>query len=102
MNTAVMTFDLIALIHRQRALSLRCDGPGKRADVVFDHLLAEVAVLRKAPQDPYQWADMVLLVLDGAWRAGHEPEEIAAALAGTLADIEREQMTRLATLGDGT
>lgn len=88
---AVMTFDLIALIHRQREVSLRAFGPGERTAGVLDHLQLDAAEVRAAPHDPYEWADLVLLALDGAWRAGFEPEEIAAAIAEKQARNETRQ-----------
>lgn len=74
------TFDLIAHLHRQREFSLRTFGPGPRTKGVLDHIRKELAEIEADPTDAEEWADLLLLALDGAWRAGHEPEAIAAAL----------------------
>lgn len=74
------TFDLIAHLHRQREFSLRTFGPGRRTKGVLDHIRKELAEIEADPTDVEEWADLLLLALDGAWRAGHEPEAIAAAL----------------------
>ncbi len=72
--------DLVAHLHRQRAFSERTFGPGPRTLGVLDHIRKELVEIEKAPTDISEWIDVVLLALDGAWRAGHSPEEIAAAL----------------------
>lgn len=77
----VTGFDLVSHLHRQRAFSLRAFGPGTRTQMVLDHIRKELLEVEGAPGDLTEWVDLVLLALDGAWRAGHEPEAIAQALA---------------------
>lgn len=71
-------FDLVAHLHRQRAFSQRTFGPGARAQGVVDHIRKELCEIEADPTDLTEWVDVVLLALDGAWRAGYEPEQIAA------------------------
>lgn len=73
-------FDLVEHLHRQRAFSLETFGPGRRTAGVLDHIRKELAEIEQHPTDVTEWIDVVLLALDGAWRAGYEPEAIAAAL----------------------
>lgn len=73
-------FDLIAHLHRQREFSLRTFGPGPRTQGVLDHIRKELAEIEANPTDVEEWADLLLLALDGAWRVGHEPEAITAAI----------------------
>lgn len=75
-----MQFDLVKHLHRQRAFSERTFGPGTRAQGVIDHIRLDLAEFEADPGDLEEWVDVILLALDGAWRAGHTPEEIAAAL----------------------
>lgn len=63
----------------QRAWSLQTFGPGERLDGVLDHLAKELVEVRANPEDVTEWIDIVILAFDGAWRSGHEPEEIIAA-----------------------
>jgi hypothetical protein len=77
----VTTFDLISHLHRQREFSVRTFGPGMRTAGVLDHIAKEMLEIQDEPADLSEWIDIVLLALDGAWRAGHSPEDIAAALA---------------------
>ena len=73
-------FDLVAHIRRQRDFSERTFGPGQRTEGVLDHIRKELAEIAQKPTDLYEWVDVILLALDGAWRAGYEPEHIADAI----------------------
>jgi hypothetical protein len=88
MAAELSTLDLVAHLHRQRAFSERTFGPGARTAGVLDHIRKELAEIERDPGDVTEWIDVVLLALDGAWRAGHEPEAIAAALAAKQAKNE--------------
>lgn len=72
--------DLIAHIHRQREWSERTFGPGERANGVVAHIRKELAEIEAAPGDLMEWVDVILLAIDGAWRAGYTPEAIAHAI----------------------
>jgi hypothetical protein len=73
-------FDLVAHLHRQRAFSERTFGPGQRTEGVCDHIRKELVEIAATPDDVEEWVDVILLALDGAWRSGHTPEQIATAL----------------------
>lgn len=73
--------NLIEHLHRQRTWSERTFGPGCRTYGVMDHIRKELKEIENDPLELSEWIDIVLLALDGAWRAGHTPEEIASALA---------------------
>lgn len=75
-----MTYDLIAHLKRQRAFSIATFGPGARTNGVCDHIAKEIAEIKAAPDDVEEWVDLILLSLDGAWRAGFTPEQIAEAM----------------------
>jgi hypothetical protein len=60
--------------------SLETFGPGRRTEGVCRHIEKELQEVRKAPGDLVEWADVLLLALDGAMRAGFSPEEIWMAL----------------------
>jgi hypothetical protein len=74
------TFDLVGHLVRQRAFSERTFGPGMRTAGVCDHIRKELTEIASNPADVLEWVDVILLALDGAWRAGFEPHEIAAAI----------------------
>jgi len=74
------TMDLVAHIHRQQKWSERTFGPGERAKGVIAHIRKELAEVEAAPTDLEEWVDIILLAIDGAWRAGHEPEAIATGI----------------------
>lgn len=81
LNVTLLRFDLVAHLHRQREFSERTFGPGARTAGVLDHIRKELAEIEAKPADLSEWIDVVLLALDGAWRAGYSPEDIVLALA---------------------
>lgn len=86
-----MTFDLISHLHRQRAFSESTFGPEPRTTGLLDHLRKELHEIEADPTDVEEWIDVVLLAFDGAWRSGHSPEQIAAALAAKQAKNEARE-----------
>lgn len=74
------TFDFRAHLQRQRDFSERTFGPGRRTAGVIDHIRKELREIEAAPEDGEGWIDVVILALDGLWRAGKSPDEIIAAL----------------------
>lgn len=74
------TFDLITHLHRQIEWSRRTFGPDTRAKGVVEHIRKELAEIEAAPGDLAEWIDVVILALDGAWRAGFTPEQIVTQI----------------------
>lgn len=79
------SYDLVEHLDRQRAFSVKAFGPGARVEGISDHIMKELAEVEAAPEDLSEWIDIVLLGLDGAWRAGYSSATIAGALAEKLA-----------------
>jgi hypothetical protein len=78
--------DLIDYLKRQIAFSEQAFGPGSsRVDGVIDHIRKELIEIEEAPEDLEEWIDVIILALDGAWRVGYTPEEIARVLEYKLA-----------------
>ena len=73
-------FDFEAHLARQAAWSEQTFGPGSRAQGVVDHIRKELEEIEADPGDLKEWVDVVILALDGAWRAGFTPQEIIDAL----------------------
>ena len=84
-------FDLLEYLDRQRRFSERAFGPGPRPAGVIDHIRKELIEIEAAPDDLKEWIDVVTLALDGAWRAGHRPDEIVAQLEATLTRNEARE-----------
>src|SRR3954470_22741690 len=72
--------DLEAYIERQAIWSNETFGPGSRTGGVVEHIKKELKEIEAAPDDVKEWIDVVILALDGAWRAGDSPSQIATAL----------------------
>jgi hypothetical protein len=64
----------------QKAWSTRVFGEGKRTEGILKHIEKESDEVRDNPEDLMEWIDIAILALDGAWRAGYQPEEIVLAL----------------------
>lgn len=84
----VPTFDLVAYIRAQIMFSANAFGPGPRLDGVLDHLAKEMIEVREHPQDPLEWADLIILAIDGAWRQDISPEDLTSAL------VVKQEMNR--------
>lgn len=64
-----------AFIERQIEWSLRTFGPGDRTQGVIDHIRKELCELETTNEEP-EWVDIIILAIDGFWRAGYKPQEI--------------------------
>ncbi len=76
-----------AHLNRQREWSERTFGPGPRTLGVIDHIRKELREIEAEPTS-LEWVDVVILALDGAWRAGHEPQAIIDAIVAKQAKNE--------------
>lgn len=83
--------ELVAHLSHQRDWSTRTFGPGPRTLGILDHIRKELHEIESDPHDLGEWIDVVILALDGAWRAGHSPEDIVEALMTKQAKNERRQ-----------
>jgi hypothetical protein len=83
--------NLFEFINRQRRWSKNTFGDGARTEGILKHIEKEILEVRDAPSDLSEWCDIVILALDGAWRAGHSPAEICRALESKQA----KNMTRV-------
>jgi hypothetical protein len=55
-------------------------GEGNQAEKICNHIEKELEEIRETPNDLYEWVDVIILAIDGAWRAGYSPIEIINAL----------------------
>lgn len=81
-------FDMVSHLNRQRAFSAKTFGPGDRRKGVCDHIRKEIAEIEAEPSNIYEYADVILLACDLAWRAGFSSEMICDALAEKLTKNE--------------
>lgn len=78
------TYDLVEHLARQQDFSLRTFGPGLRTAGLIDHIKKELIEIEADPRDLTEWIDVVMLALDGAWRAGYDARDICEALSAKL------------------
>lgn len=69
-----------AHIDRQRGWSAATFGPGPRLNAILDHIGKEMREIAAQPLDLAEWVDVIILALDGAWRAGWESQQIIDAI----------------------
>ena len=67
-------------LEEQIAFSKEAFGSEPRLEGVLEHIKEEVEEVRESPNDLEEWIDLVMLSLDGAWRSGHNVQEIIAML----------------------
>ena len=67
-------------IDKQRKFSYKTYGPGNHTEGVIDHIRKELIEIEEAPNDLEEWVDVIILGIDGAWRAGYGPQEIIDAI----------------------
>lgn len=72
--------DFVDYLERQRDWSIQTFGESKRTNGVTKHIEKELDEIRENPNDLMEWIDVIILAMDGAWRAGYEPQEIIDAL----------------------
>lgn len=70
----------VAHLARQRAWSHNTFGPGPRTLGIVNRIRKELAEIEQAPDDLTEWADVIILGFDGAWRAGYDPAQIIDAI----------------------
>lgn len=92
---------LIDIIKKQKSFSLNTFGPGERSSGLVDHIRKELLEIEADPLDLTEWMDVVILALDGAWRAGHSPEDIVAGLIAKQAKNENRQWPDWKTAAPG-
>ena len=73
-------FDFEQHLIRQREFSEKTFGPNFNFKGVINHIEKELKEIENDPHDLVEWIDIVLLALDGAWRAGYSPQQIINAL----------------------
>jgi hypothetical protein len=75
---------LVDRLERQRAWSQETFGPRQTTTGVLNHVRKELAEIEEDPSDPVEWMDGVILLFDGAMRAGHNAETLVAAWMAKL------------------
>lgn len=79
---------LVDLVEHQRKFSYRTFGPGMRTASILDHIEDEIEEVALAPHSLEEWADIILLALDGAWRTGATALQVSEAI---LAKMEKNE-----------
>ena len=82
----------VAVLTRQLAHSREAFGPGLRTEGILAHIAKELEEIRAKPTDLEEWADAVILSLNGALRVseelGLEPADVITTVLNKLARNE--------------
>src|SRR6185369_13100090 len=90
-----------AHLKRQAKFSLETYGPGLRTQGIIKHIKKELKEIEEEPTDIKEWIEVVILALDGAWRAGGEPQAIIDALIAKQSENESRTWPDWRTFSDG-
>ena len=69
-------------------ISLRKFGSEQKTEGTLTHLEKEIQEVREDPDNLIEWADCIILAIDGALRRGHEPKELLNAIWAKLQIID--------------
>lgn len=69
-------FVIEAYLRRQEIWSARTFGHGVRTVEITKHIKKELAEILAKPHDLTEWIDVMILAMDGFWRAGGDPRAI--------------------------
>jgi hypothetical protein len=64
----------------QRRWSRHVFGPPRGLEGIFEHIREELDEILMEPTDSCEWADLFILAMDAAWRAGLDGEELTRAI----------------------
>lgn len=78
-------FNIADFLARQWAWSRETFGPYLRTKGVIQHITKELVEVEKKPFDLSEWADIIILALDGFWRHGGSPEGLGRILEAKYA-----------------
>jgi hypothetical protein len=68
--------DLQEYLWKQRLWSTETFGEGKRTQGLTKHISSELNEILESPDDLMEWIDVMILALDGYWRAGGDPDNV--------------------------
>lgn len=69
---------------RQIAWSRETFGPAMRTKGIIDHIRKELIEVERAPLDLSEWADIIMIAMDGFWRHGGQAVDLIPAMAAKL------------------
>ena len=78
------------IVGRQIRFSREAFGPPERGtEGIVKHIRKELEEIEADPNDLEEWIDVIILGMDGAWRSGFSPREVAEALVQKMDKNER-------------
>ena len=87
-------YPLVNHLIRQMAFSRKAFGPGRRTAGIIQHIGKELNEVSANPYDIYEWIDIVLLALDGAWRHVKDESKTDEQVAHIVASALQAKLAR--------
>lgn len=82
----------VTFLHKQHEASVKNFGPGVRTAGVLDHIRKELReIVECKGKDPVEWADLIILTLDGMMRAGSDEHMVLNVTNYCVAQMAKEQ-----------
>lgn len=100
-NRRLEQFDILQFMREKNTWSEQTFGPGKRTAGVLAHIRSELTEIEANPDDVVEWCDVILLALDGAFRAGFTPSQVITALIEKQTKNTRRQWPDWRTKKEG-
>lgn len=86
---------------RQKGWSETTFGAGPRTEGICKHITKELDEIRQKPGDLVEWIDVMILALDGYWRAGGDPFDVVDLLEKKQAENFARQWPARGTVPEG-
>lgn len=92
-----MSATLVGYVERHKLWSEANIGLGLRTEGILAHIAKECEEIRAKPTDTEEWADIVILGLDGAWRSAQArmPEATGFGIAQAVAKAVYGKMRKV-------
>lgn len=93
--------DFVQMCREQEEWSRATFGDKPTVHSVIAHLEKEIGELKADPMDPKEWADVIILGIEGMLRAGYPPESVENAIRRKMAINRARKWPDPATIADG-
>lgn len=93
--------DFVQMVREQQEWSQATFGSKPTVHGVIAHLEKEIAELKADPMDPEEWADVIILGIEGMLRAGYTPKGVNGEVRRKMAINRARTWPDPATIADG-
>jgi len=88
-------------IKRQQTFALKAFGEGDHSKGLLEHIKKEVIEIYEDASDTEEWVDIIILAMEGAWRTGASPKDIADIFNLKMSKNERRAWPAIGSIEPG-